>query len=153
MMIYFCAVINSMLKSGQKLYSILFNKCPRCHKGKFWPHKPYYNLLCNGGKLYESCPRCGLKYYLEIGFWYGAMYVAYGLSTGIFLTGWAITAFAFPDEWSPWWQVGTICGAIILLMPVTYSLSRLIWINFFVKYEPDKKEESVLSEPKMSENT
>lgn len=142
-----------MLHKGQKLYSILFNKCPRCHEGKFWPYNPYYNLFSNGGNLFESCAYCGLKYYMEIGFWYGAMYVAYGLSIGVFLMGWAITAFTFSDDWSPWWQVGAVCSAIIGLMPVTYALSRLIWINFFVKYEPGKKEEFVEPNPAMSGNT
>ena len=142
-----------MFKQGQKLYSIFFNKCPRCHKGKFWPYNPYYNLLFNTGRLYESCSHCGLKYYREIGFWYGAMYVAYALSIGVFLAGWAITAFTFHDDWSPWWQVGTICCSIILLMPITYFLSRLIWINLFVAYEPGKKESIIQAEPKMSEST
>lgn len=142
-----------MFKPGQKIYSILFNKCPRCHRGKFWPYNPYYNLFHNGGRLYESCSQCGLKYYREIGFWYGAMYVAYALSIGIFLTGWTITAFTFPKDWPVWWQVGTVCSAIILLMPVTYALSRLIWINFFVAYEPDKKEDVIHPEPGMSEST
>ncbi len=141
-----------MFKRGQKLYSIFFNKCPRCHTGKFWPHHPYYNLFFNSGKLYENCPHCGLKYYREIGFWYGAMYVGYGLSIGVFLIGWAATYLLLPEEWSPWWQIGIICSAIILLMPVTYFLSRLIWINFFVAYEPDKKD-PVDSVSKMSGNT
>ncbi len=142
-----------MSKLGPKIFSITRNRCPRCHVGKFWPYDPYYNLFNNGGKLYESCSHCGLKYYLEIGFWYGAMYVAYGLSIGIFLVGWAITAFTFPESWSTWIQVGIICAAIILLMPVTYALSRLIWINFFVKFDPEKKEDFVNPNPGMSEQT
>lgn len=142
-----------MFQKGQKLYSILFNKCPRCHEGKFWPHSAYYNLFFNGGKLYESCSHCGLKYYREIGFWYGSMYVGYALGSAVFLAGWAITAFTFPETWSTWWQVGSICAALILLLPANFYYSRLIWINFFVKYEPGKKEAVIHSKPAMSQDT
>lgn len=142
-----------MFQKGQKLYSIFFNKCPRCHEGKFWPYPPYKNLFGNGGKLYETCSHCGLRYYREIGFWYGAMYVGYAVSIWFFMLCWGITSLLFPDEWSLWVQVGVICTALLLFMPVTYFVSRLIWINIFVKYEPGKREEFVDPAPKMSEDT
>jgi hypothetical protein len=142
-----------MLREGQKLYSILHNKCPRCHRGKFWPHNPYYNLLFNGGRLYKSCPHCGLKYYREVGFWYGAMYVSYALGIAIFMAGWGITALTLPADINVWWQIGIISFIIVALTPANYALSRLIWINFFVAYNPDKKETILTTPPEMSELT
>ncbi|GIV33224.1 MAG: hypothetical protein KatS3mg031_0759 [Chitinophagales bacterium] len=94
-----------------------------------------------------------MSYYLEIGFWYGAMYVAYALSIGIFLIGWAATSLLLPESWSPWIQVGIICACIVFLMPVTYALSRLIWINLFVQYEPGRRELHVNPHPEMTNST
>ena len=33
-----------MFKKGGKLYSILFNKCPRCHEGEFMTEKNIFKL-------------------------------------------------------------------------------------------------------------
>lgn len=119
----------------EKLYSIINNRCPRCHQGKVWPYGPYENVLSNSGKIYESCSHCGLKYYREIGFWYGAMYVAYALGIAVFLILWAVTAIVLPDDWNTWVQVGIICAGILMLAPVNYYISRLLWLNLFVHYE------------------
>ena len=71
------------MKTG-KLYSIFFNKCPRCNKGKFWKsNNPYYNLFLNGGENHSHCLNCDLKFEIEPGFFYGAMYISYGLGIGI----------------------------------------------------------------------
>jgi hypothetical protein len=71
------------MKTG-KLYSIFFNKCPRCNKGKFWKsNNPYYNLFFNGGENHNNCLNCDLKFEIEPGFFYGAMYISYGLGIGI----------------------------------------------------------------------
>jgi len=33
-----------MFKKGSKLYSILFNKCPKCHEGDFMKEKNMFKL-------------------------------------------------------------------------------------------------------------
>ena len=36
------------LKKGKKIYSVLMNKCPSCHKGNFWEYNnPYKNIHFN----------------------------------------------------------------------------------------------------------
>ena len=118
----------------EKLFSIFHNRCPRCHQGKVWPYGPYQNILLNSGKIYDSCSHCGVMYYREIGFWYGAMYLAYALGILVFLLLWALTAFLLP-EWSTWGQVTLICAGILFLSPLNYYISRLLWLNLFVHYE------------------
>lgn len=139
----------------KKFYSILHNCCPRCHHGKLWPrNNPYYNLLFNGGRMFDSCSHCGLKYYREIGFWYGAMYVSYALGIAEFLFFWLLTYLALPADISTWFQVGIIAGAILLLTPANYFYSRLVWINLFVKYEEKiAGSASLNAEPQMSNAT
>ena len=67
-----------MLKKGNKLYSILFGKCPKCHQESMYKNKnPYHftDIL----KMHERCSHCGTKYKIEPSFFYGSMYVSYGV--------------------------------------------------------------------------
>jgi len=97
-----------MLKKGTKLYSIFKAKCPRCHEGEFFAHKFTFNPS-KVTKLHDNCPNCNLKYMMEPSFFYGAMYVNYGLTV----------------------------AALLILAPFNLRLSRIIWINMFVHF--DKK--------------
>ena len=124
--------------SWNKLKALFGNRCPRCHRGKFWAYSnPYYNLLFKGGKMNENCDKCGLKYEMESGFWYGGMYVSYAINVALLITGVVVSEIFF-DEVGVWEEAGVITAVMIFLIPVTFYLSRLIWINFFVKYDPTK---------------
>src|SRR6187431_447425 len=71
-----------MLKKGSKLYSILTGTCPKCMNESMYVDK---NPLHLGSvlKMNENCSHCGLKYQIEPSFFYGAMYVSYGLNVGV----------------------------------------------------------------------
>lgn len=128
-----------MLK-GTKLYSILHQKCPRCHEGELFEERNPYKLK----KIFdmpERCEKCNQLYQLEPSFFYGAMYVNYGLTVAI-----AVAVFVAMTVLGSDWElhhylIGIILG-IFMLSPLTFRLGRSIWINFFIKYDPkamDKK--------------
>ncbi|HVA99543.1 MAG TPA: DUF983 domain-containing protein [Bacteroidia bacterium] len=119
---------------GTKLYSIIHNRCPRCHEGRFLVSNNPYNLKL-AGKLANPCSVCGQNYELETGFYWGAMYVSYGINVLIFLIIWGTSVLVLPANTNPWWYIGTITITEIILVPFTFRLARLIWINFFVDYE------------------
>ena len=123
------------MKTG-KLYSIFFNKCPRCKKGNFWKsNNPYYNLFINGGKNYSNCLNCDLKFEIEPGFFYGAMYVSYGLAIGLGSIILIISLAVF--QMRNILTLSLIIGlSILILAPVNYFLSRLIWLNAFIDSKP-----------------
>jgi uncharacterized protein (DUF983 family) len=126
-----------MIKKGSKLYSILFNKCPKCHEGDFMVEKNIFKLH-KAFKMHESCSKCGLKYMMEPSFFYGAMYVNYGLTVGIGIITFAICMLFFNTS-----LLGSFIPIVVMLIltaPVTIRLSRIIWINLFVKYSPPSKE-------------
>ncbi len=123
-----------------KVKAMLGNRCPRCHRGKFWEHgNPYVNLFFRGGRMNEVCDKCGFKYEMESGFWYGGMYVSYAINVAILIGGALFTELFFEDL-GVWEEAGLISGVMILLIPITFYFSRLVWINFFVKYDPSKWE-------------
>ncbi|WP_127845190.1 DUF983 domain-containing protein [Psychroflexus aestuariivivens] len=124
-----------MLK-GSKLYSILTGTCPVCHEGKMYKESNPYKL----GKIYdmhERCSVCNTKYKIEPSFFYGAMYVSYGLGVAFSVATFIISYFFIGLD------VITSFIAIIIvllaLMPIIMRLSRNIWINMFINYDKNAK--------------
>jgi uncharacterized protein (DUF983 family) len=129
------------MTKGTKLYTIFFMKCPRCHEGPLWKR----SILSGAGDLvmkgdysmYDNCPTCGQKYILETGFYWGAMYIAYALSSFVLLFVGLMANFYYR---LPWKQTGVLM-AITSIVGFLYNarLSRSIWLSFFVKYDPNVK--------------
>ena len=116
-------------------YSVLKNKCPQCHQTDvFVTHNPFN--LKKFDQMHESCSCCGVKYEKEPGFFQGAMYVSYGLTAGWFMLTWALDTFLFHSE--IWQYITFIVVSMIVLMPLTFRLSRLIWMNFFIHFDKTK---------------
>ena len=125
-----------MIGKGSKLYSIFRMKCPRCHEGEFFEAHPY--KLGKAGDLHTNCPKCGLKYSKEPGFYYGAMYVAYALTVALFVTIW-VSANLFFENVSAGIQIGLVIFSTIVLSPYLYALSKIIWANFFISYDREAR--------------
>jgi uncharacterized protein (DUF983 family) len=126
-----------MFGKGTKLYSMVGMKCPRCHEGPLW-RSPLYKLKLYD--MYEHCPVCGLKYEREVGFWYGAMYVAYTFSSGALLIVMLVTMLVLK------WELPSVFTAvgITALIGFTYNarLARSVWISLMVDYNPNWKKEN-----------
>lgn len=118
-----------------KLYSIFSNKCPKCHKGDFFVHHNPYKLS-EFDKMHTECPVCKESFEKEPGFYYGAMYVNYGITVAIgvawFLINWVLFNF------NALFYAISFAILLIVLLPWVFRTGRLIWINLFVKYNPDK---------------
>ena len=128
------------LLRGSKLYSILFFKCPRCHRGAvFKDSNPY--KLSRIFKMYENCSHCGLHYEIEPNFFYGSMYVSYGYAVAVFVATYVImNIFGSPGVWD---VVQVLAIVMLIAVPLVFRLSRITWLNLFVKYNPDKKGRSL----------
>jgi len=129
-----------ILKKGTKLFGIWNYKCPRCHEGDLFKVPFDFGTAF---KMPDKCPNCAQTYMPEPGFYYGAMFISY-IMTGFFCLGFVgllILGFDF-----------SINGAFIILMIVmallfvtVFRISRSIWINLMVKYNPQfsKKEKQI----------
>ncbi|MDT0553281.1 DUF983 domain-containing protein [Urechidicola vernalis] len=131
-----------LLRKGSKLYSIFKNKCPRCQEGDFFESTSFFKvkkLL----KLHKHCSHCNLKYMMEPSFYYGAMYVNYGLTVAVSVLTFIISFLVFNLDLLQ----SFIAIVIVLIFTVlhTVRLSRIIWINLFVKYRKDEVEEQKTS--------
>ncbi len=121
-----------MFGKGSKLYSMLFLKCPRCHKGAFLEANPYN--LGKFNKVKERCPQCDLKYSIEPSFYYGSMYVSYGVGIAVAVAVFVLIKL-FGLDFGPLGIFLSIVVGLVLLMPYIAAVSKSIWANIFFKYD------------------
>lgn len=116
------------------IYSTVANKCPRCHKGKLFKSDNPYKF--NGTfEMNETCSHCNLKYEREPGFFFGAMYVSYALLAGTFIIWFLVDLIWL--HFDPIVLFSIVVSTMLVLFPLAFRWARLIWLNFFVRY--DKK--------------
>lgn len=123
-----------MIRKGMKLYSILFGACPKCHEESMYVNKNPY-ALSDIFKMHERCSHCNSKYQIEPSFFYGSMYVSYGVGIAF-----AVAAFIISHEFlglSLMTAFIAIIATLVGFMPVIMRLSRNIWINLFMSYDKD----------------
>lgn len=97
--------------------------------------------------MYSQCAECKQPYVLEPGFYYGTGYVSYALSVLYlmitFVLWWIIIGFSVDDYRFFWWM-GIAVVSLIILQPWLMRFSRVLYLNFFVKYDPRYKETPVV---------
>ncbi|XOL40209.1 hypothetical protein KCTC32420_00577 [Aequorivita nionensis] len=123
------------LLKGSKLYSIFTGTCPVCHEGEMYlENNPY--KISKIMKMHDHCSHCGKKFKIEPSFFFGAMYVSYGVGVAIAVAAFIISYFFIGLDRNYTFLV--IILTLIILFPPIVRVSRNIWINFFVKYDKNK---------------
>ncbi len=120
---------------GTKFYSIFSNKCPKCQEGDFFINKNPYKA--GFIKMHDSCPHCGELFNKEVGFYYGAMYVSYGVNIALGVALFLLSVVILNMDLV--WYLFLFFCLVAVLFPWTMRTSRLIYINLFVSYDPSKK--------------
>ncbi len=123
-----------MLKKASILHSILFGKCPKCHEELMYQEKNAYKLSTTL-KLNDNCSSCGLKYQIEPAFFYGSMYVSYGVGIAFAVAAFIISHFVFSTTLLN--TFFAITATLILFLPIIARASRNIWISIFIRYDKD----------------
>ena len=126
-----------MLKKGSKLNSILTGSCPKCQNESMYKEKNMLKLS-KILSMNEYCGHCGLKYQIEPSFFYGAMYVSYGLNVGIGIAAFIISYVILNTSLKV--AFISIIASMVLSFPLVLRLSRNIYINMFVSYDKDFKQ-------------
>ena len=114
------------------IFHILNNECPHCHKGKVFNEK---NIFLKFGfpKMNAFCPHCNFKFEKEPGYFFGAMYVNYGLTVAQSIATYVI-AHQFFTERFDLRIIPIIAFVIIAMSSLNIRLSRLLWIYMFKNY-------------------
>ena len=125
-----------MLKKGSKLNSILTGSCPKCQEESMYlDQNPYH--LGNIFKMHDICSHCHTRYKIEPSFFYGAMYVSYGVGIAFGVAAFIISYLFIGTNLKT--AFIAIIATLIVFMPVIMRLSRNIWINFFIHYDKNWK--------------
>lgn len=98
----------------------LVRRCPNCGAGGIF--KSWFNLK-------SACPRCGLDFEREPGWWIGGMIVNIGASMFVlFAVAAAGMALYWPDF--PVLALTLVCMATMAVFPIVfYPMSKTVWLG------------------------
>ena len=124
------------------LTAMVQERCPRCRQGNMFTHPVYH--LTKFDQMPEHCPVCGFRYEIELGFFWGAMYMSYGLSVGIVvLVG--VGLYFLANDPPMWVYLVSVSAVVLLLTPWMFRFARVMMLYFFgsvsydPKYDPEAK--------------
>jgi uncharacterized protein (DUF983 family) len=111
-----------MLGMARLLGRALLLRCPRCNGGKLF--KRWFTMA-------ERCPRCGMRFEREEGFFLGAYVVNFAATEGLLLA--VLVAYVLvqanrADDVPIVPVVGAAIGAAVLMPLIFYPFSRTIWV-------------------------
>lgn len=118
------------------LQAMLNAKCPRCRRGDIFETSMYG---FSSQKMYDNCPKCALKFEVEPGYFYAAMYVSYGFNVALAIAVGILTYLITKEVESPWIYVATIFTFSFVLAPANFRYSRVILLHLLspkIKYVP-----------------
>ena len=117
------------------ILNAFMKKCPRCQEGDLFVSPFEMSKPVN---MPEHCPVCHQKFEPEPGFYYGSMFLSYIFSAFFFLGIIGVCLIVFKLS------LNASMGILLLVAALTYMfflrMSRSIWINLLVKYDPKAKE-------------
>lgn len=116
-------------------------KCPRCRTGDMFQDGSPWRLK-NTMKMNKECPVCKQPLDIEVGFYFGASYVAYALTTALsvatLVACWVLIGFSYQNNNFFYWMG---CNAVFLIamQPYLMRVARTGWLAFFVRYDSNWK--------------
>ena len=117
-----------------QLQALVQCKCPRCRQGDMYKHS-LFSLKYD--EMHEFCPTCGLRFEIEPGFFWAAMYVSYAFNVAqLVITG--IIAGQFLGENEIWWLIGIVLSPVLVLMPFNFRYARVVLLYFLSPIRYDK---------------
>jgi len=116
----------------KSLFYLLQNKCPHCQKGEVFADRSFFFSL-GFPKMHSHCSECHLKFEKEPGYFFGAMFVNYGITVGEALLTYFIASLFFDQAFDQ--RILLIIAAVILSLTFfNIRLSRMIWMYALKNY-------------------
>lgn len=126
-----------MFGKGSKIYAMITGCCPKCHEESMYLDTNPFNVL----KIYSMharCSHCNQVYKIEPSFFFGAMFVSYGLGVLIGIISFFVSYFVFQANLKT--AFISIVVTLILSNTLIMRMSRNIWINIFIHFDKNWKE-------------
>lgn len=119
---------------ANQVTSVLKLKCPKCGQGDLFINKSAYQFK-GFFDMHKECSNCKQDFEIEPGFYYGAMYVSYGVTIAISVA--VFVAMTVLNLYSVGAYIIANIITLIISLPYVFKLSRSFWLKLMVK--PDKK--------------
>lgn len=107
-------------------------RCPQCRQGNMFMNPAWQ--LHKATRMHETCPHCGLKFEVEPGFFWGAMYFSYAFGVAISVI-FGILAYWLFDNPEIWVYMVVIFTPLFLLSPLSMRYSRVLMLYLFGEIE------------------
>lgn len=124
-----------MFKKGSKIYAIISGVCPKCHEESMYINKNPYAVR-QLFEMHEHCGNCKTKYKIEPSFFYGSMYVSYGVGIAFAVAAFIVSYIVLESSLNM--AFVAIVVAMFIFYPIIVRVSRNIWINLFIGYNKNK---------------
>lgn len=122
------------MSQPSSLASILHLRCPKCRTGRLFQT----GKISKPGSMfamYSACPHCRQTFEPEPGFYFGAMFISYGINTALFICSWVALLLIYPN-YTLSLLLFILTGVVLVSLPLSFRLSRSIWLAFFVRFDP-----------------
>lgn len=120
------------MKERSMLTGIVTMRCPRCREGNMFPQGTLYTPRFM--QMNATCSCCEQSFMPEPGYYFGAMFVSYAINAAFFIAVW-LGMYLFMDEISTTAMVLALLLVVFGLLPITFRLSRVLWIYIFIRYQ------------------
>ena len=110
-----------------RLVSLLKEKCPNCEAGQvFSSNGSIFTLKLP--EMNKKCPSCSHTFEIEPGYFYGAMFVSYGL---VVMEMFLFFLLSLPFKINLNIRLTIIIVPMLFLSIVNFRFSRIIWMYLF----------------------
>jgi hypothetical protein len=127
------------MSADSRVYSILFNKCPRCHQGDFFVTSSAFSRHFD--QMHDHCPHCHENFTPEPGFYWASMFVSYA-----FFTIWSLLTFFIVVIWLgvdlDYYLMGLL-PSLVILTPYFFRVARRTWLTLFIRPDVHKMQAPV----------
>lgn len=123
------------MEKVSKIAAFVHAKCPKCRQGDIFTGSMYGLSI---QRTNEFCPHCGVRFEVEPGYFYAAMYVSYAMNVAEMVgLGIATSVISGGSESARLYIIALLLG-ILLFAPFNYRYSRVIllhWMSPKLKYD------------------
>ncbi len=107
---------------------IVHTKCPNCRDANMFKSKTidFKNML----KMHHACPECKHDFMPEPGFYFGAMYISYGINVALMVFFGVVCEVLFSPE-NVLITLASVFIPTIILVPWNFRISRAIMLYVF----------------------
>lgn len=119
-----------------RLQAVINHKCPRCRQGDLYKSSAFSFKYAD---MYDRCSSCDLRYEVEPGFFYAAMYVSYVFTVAELVTTGVITFFFLADT-NLWLTISIVLAPVFILATINFRYARTVLLHFLspIKYRGDR---------------